>query len=179
MLTEQTEKESTMATGARERVTTRIGGEQLTTVFLVGAVLLVAVLVLTSLVSSPVRGIESSDPDQRAMDADTARWVAMAEFYAAQAEAEQRVWDAYQARNTGLAAYYEARQERVMNADAARLTALAQYHRLSAMDADTARWVAMGEFYTAQAEAEQRAVDAYAARLTGQAEHFLGFDVGD
>jgi hypothetical protein len=173
-LAEQTEKENAMATGVKERVTTRIGGEQFATVFLVGAVVLAAVLVLAFLVSTPARGIEASDPEQRVMDADTARWVAMAESYEAQAQAEQRVWDAYQARNTGLAAHYEARQERVMNADAARLTGLAQYHRLNAMDANTARWVAMGEYYIAKAEARQRANDAYAARLTGLAEYYLG-----
>jgi hypothetical protein len=167
-----------MATGARERVTTRIGGGQLAAVFLVGGVVLVAVLVLAFLAIAPARSIESSDPGQRALEADAARWTAMGEFYAAQAEAEQRSMDAYEARNTGLAAHYEAQQERVMNADAARLTGLAQYQRLSAMDANTARWVAMGEFYTAQAEAEQRAIDAYAARLTGQAEHYLGIDLG-
>jgi hypothetical protein len=168
-----------MATGARERITTRIGGGQLATVFLVGAVVLMAVLVLAFLASAPARSVESSDPGQRSLEADTARWTAMSEFYEAQVQAEQRSMDAYEARNTGLAAHYEAQQERVMNADAARLTGLAQYHRLNAMDADAARWVAMGEFYTVQAEAQQRAWDAYGARLTGQAEHFLGIDVGD
>jgi hypothetical protein len=151
-----------MATGTKGKVTILIGGEQLPTLFLVGAVLLAAVLVFTFLVSTPARGIEDSDPEQRVMEADRARWVAMGEFYAAQAQAEQRAVDAYAARNSGLAAYYEAQAEagqRAWDAYAARNTGLAAH-------------------FAAPYVAGQRAWDAYAARLTGQAENHLGSHLG-
>jgi hypothetical protein len=120
-----------MATGARERITTRSGGGQLATVFLVGAVVLVAVLVLAFLASAPARSIESSDPGQRAIEADAARWTAMGEFYAAQAQADQRARDAYEARNTALAVHYDAQaaaEQRAMDAYAARLTGQAEHY---------------------------------------------------
>jgi hypothetical protein len=120
-----------MATGARGKVTTRIGGEQHPTVFLIGAVLLAAVLVLAFLVSTPARGIESSDPEQRAADAYAARNTGLAAYYEAQAEAGQRAWDAYAARNAGLAAHFEApdaAEQRAWDAYAARLTGQAENH---------------------------------------------------
>jgi hypothetical protein len=46
------------------------------------------------------------------------------------------------------------------------------YKKPSAVDASAARYVAMGEFYTAQAEARQRAINADAARLTALAEYY-------
>jgi hypothetical protein len=50
------------------------------------------------------------------------------------------------------------------------VTALAEFHQPSVVDAAAARYTAMGEFYTAQAEARQQAIEADAARLSGLAE---------
>jgi hypothetical protein len=71
--------------------------------------------------------------------------------------------------------FTQAREDAVpaINADAARLTGLAEFYKKpSAVDASAARYVAMGEFYTAQAEARQRAINADAARLTALAEYY-------
>ena len=83
------------------------------------------------------------------IDADAARWQALGEFYAKQAQEAARV-------------------QRAQAADTARWEAMGKAYTPStnaqsaqpAYDAETARWVAMGEFYVRQADEAQRARQA-------------------
>jgi hypothetical protein len=98
------------------------------------------------------------------IDSEGARWMAMAEFSARQAQEAARI-------------------QRVQEADTARWLALAKAYAPTknaqpaqpAYDAETARWVALGEFYAKQAQEAQRiqrVQDADAARWTAMAKFY-------
>jgi hypothetical protein len=99
-------------------------------------VLLVAMMVpqLAWADHDPVHQDELTEAQrERALEAYTARWVAMGEFYAKSAEAQRaRAMEAYTARWVAMGEWY------AKSAEAQRARALEAY---------TARWVAMGEFY--------------------------------
>jgi hypothetical protein len=108
---------------------------------LAGVVALIALpldrtVVPAELPAVPGAQAEAQDGSQRAADASAARWVAMGEYYTAQAEAGQRAILADAARYTGLAEHF------------GEPTGSSQ----RAADAFAARWNAMGKFYQAQAD---------------------------
>jgi len=74
---------------------------------------------------------------ERGIDAASARWSALGEYYLAKADADSARWVA-------LGEFYLAKDRGI--------------------DADSARWVALGEYYTAKAAAVQRGIDASTAR---------------
>jgi len=83
------------------------------------------------------------------IDADAARWQALGELYARQAQEAARVQRA-QAANTARWVAMGKAYTPATNAQSAQ----------PAYDAETARWVAMGEFYIRQADEAQRARQA-------------------
>jgi hypothetical protein len=86
------------------------------------------------------------DP-QRAQDADAARWVAMGEFYAKEAQRIQRVQDADDARWAALAEYYKNQQANTHSLNSASSSG---FDPLRTQDADAARWTAMAKYYMEQ-----------------------------
>jgi hypothetical protein len=178
-----------MTTEVKVKALTRLDVGQRTRIFLIIMVAVLAVAsVLIFLVSAPAPSIASSASDPSAVDADTARWVAMGEFYAAQTQAEQGAMNAYAARLTGQAEqgamsayaarltgqaeqdamnYYEARNtaRELRNADLAEYLGVQAPAELRSLEVDAARWEALAEYYSAQAPAES----AYEAFLNARA----------
>jgi hypothetical protein len=129
------------------------------------AVIVVAIVVFVSyLVITPLPAIHLGVPIfenglsiQRGLEADTARYTAMAEFYVAQAKHSQSGLEADAARYTAMAEFYNANEasiQRGLEADTARYTAMAKYYtekeaaRIQrSLNADTARYTAMAEYY--------------------------------
>jgi len=116
--------------------------------------LLISPLPVT-LSSASVNDSESSI--QAGLEADAARYTAMAEFYAAKAESIRLGQEADAARYTAMAEFYNASAasiQRGQEADAARYTAMANYylnkeadHLKQIHDADAARYTAMAKYY--------------------------------
>lgn len=147
------------------------------------AVILLAVALTLSLVLANLQpvvrfGSPASDSEssvQRSMEADAARYNAMAEYFAAkEVTALQANWIAEVARYHAKVA--AAGLERGRAADATRYHAMAEYFAAkdaayiqNSRAADTARYNAMVEAYFAQKEAAQRGIEADAARYTGMA----------
>jgi hypothetical protein len=126
-------------------------------------ILLAAVLTLSLIFANhqPVVRFGLSAPvnesaAQRAINADAARYTAMAEAYLAR----------------------EAAALRGINADAARYTAMAEAYlareaaTLRGISADAARYTAMAEAYLAQKEASLRGIRADAARYSAMAAYY-------
>lgn len=136
--------------------------------FLPFAVILLAVALTLSLIfanlqpgvrfGSPASGSESSI--QRGMEADAARYTAMAEYFAAKEAAGIPV------DHTADAARYNAMAEYFAAKDIASI----EHSRA----ADAARYSAMAEAYSAQNAATQRWIEAYAARCNAMAEAYAG-----
>ena len=129
------------------------------------AVILLAVALTLSLVFANIQpvvrfgsvGTVNESSIQRGIEADAARYTAMANAYLAQKEAVQRGIEADAARYTAMANAYLAQKEadqRGIQADAARYTALANVYiaqqeaSLRGIKAETARYEAMATFYS-------------------------------
>ena len=124
-----------------------------------------SLLLVAMVVSLPLSNASKlSAPAGR--QADTARWVAMGEYYSQQAEAQR---------------------QRSRAADVARWTAMGEHYQNLEVDeaerqrsraADSARWTAMGEYYSQQAEAQsvERGRVADALRWTAMAEYYAQVD---
>jgi hypothetical protein len=108
--------------------------------FLVAMTILAVGLIVNILVITPPPAetqsaavvTENEDSLQSGIEADAARYTAMAEYYAAKNDGLQRSIDASAARYTAMAEYYAAKEEdrirRSIEADAARYTAMAEYY---------------------------------------------------
>lgn len=121
---------------------------------------------------------------QLSLEAETARWIAMAEFCARQNAAATfdpvSVAAADAARWVAMGEYYsrlaESQCQLSIQADAARWIAKGQYYAglKSAAKAEAARWVAMGEYYAKLNETRrQLSLQAEAARWTAMGEFYL------
>jgi len=129
------------------------------------AVILLAVALTLSLVfansqpvvrlGSPVSGSESSI--QRGIEADAARYTAMAEYYNAQKESVALGIQADAARYTAMTDFYPAWREsldRVHETDAARYTGMSAFYAewmdgfRQVHEADAARYTAMAKYYS-------------------------------
>ncbi len=118
---------------------------------------------------------------QLGLDADAARYTAMAEHYLGQKASILAGINADTARYTAMAEYYMNQSVLAgIEADAARYTAMAKYYseketaRLErSLDADAARYTAMAIFYANWWERLQRTHDADAARYTAMAKYYL------
>lgn len=95
----------------------------------------------------------------------------------------QRGIEADAARYTAMAESYAARSESVppdIMADAARYTAMAEYYKAIAgnitpgIRADAARYTAMAAYYEALQAGNLRRIEAYAARYNAMAEFYAG-----
>ena len=128
------------------------------------AVILLAVALTLSLVfanvqpvvrfGSPVSGNEATI--QRGIEADAARYTAMAEYYTAQKESVALGIQADAARYIAMTGFYPAWREsldRVHETDAARYTAMTTFYTAwmdgfrQVREADAARYTAMAKFY--------------------------------
>ena len=135
--------------------------------FPIAVIVLGVAALLSYLVTSPLPAIhwgasisKSGSSIQRGWEADTARYTAMAEFYAAQAEGIQRGLKADAARYTAMTKHFAAPQESVQlsrQADTARYTAMAEFYAAKeaanlqrGRDADAARYIAMAKYYMAK-----------------------------
>jgi glutamine synthetase len=105
--------------------------------------------------------IEDQASILRGIDADAARYTALAASYAARSDGLQHGIDASAARYTALAASYGARsdaRQRGIDASAARYTALATHFATRndglqrGIDASAARYTAMAAYYAAKEE---------------------------
>lgn len=130
------------------------------------ALILLAVgLILSYMIVNPLPATpwnapvhENGSSIQRGLEADAARYTAMAEFYTAQEASIQRGLEADATRYTAMAQYYATLNDsiqRSLESDAARYTAMAQYYtekeaeRIQrSLEADAARYTAMAEYYT-------------------------------
>jgi hypothetical protein len=88
--------------------------------------------------------------------ADTARWVAMGEYYAAEALEAERSAEASAARWAAMGAHYG-----VVPFDAERSSA-----------ANTARWIAVGEHYRSKSFDLERSAEANIARWNAMGAHY-------
>jgi hypothetical protein len=120
--------------------------------------LFVALTFVVVVVLTVRAGIATSNPvNSGTIDAEAARWQALGEFYARQAQESARI-------------------QRVQEPDTARWVAMGKFYaKLEAeriqrtQDAETARWQALGESYAKQAQEAQRiqqVQNADAARWT-------------
>ncbi len=167
---------------------------------------MVMVLMLTALAAVPIQStaqLNSYDDlfPARGAAADSARWVAMGEFYTRLLETKwERAAQADVARWVAVGEFYASLDSqdgsdpaRGAAADSARWVAMGEFYAsLDSQDgsdlasgaaADTARWVAMGEFYTRSLETKrERAAQADAARWVAKGEFYasliLQSDVG-
>ncbi|MDH7475004.1 MAG: hypothetical protein QHJ74_13525 [Anaerolineae bacterium] len=103
------------------------------TILAVGLIVGILVSTIPTAETQPAAIVtENEDSLQRSIDADAARYTAMAEYYAAKNESIQRGIDADAARYTAMGAFYAAKEEtsvqRGIDADAARYTAMAEYY---------------------------------------------------
>jgi hypothetical protein len=95
------------------------------------AIPLMALVLIIFVATFP--GVKGASSVPRALEAEAARYQALAEFYTAQDEAKgQRALEAESARYTGLAAAFTAEREtnvqRGIEAEAARYTGLAGFY---------------------------------------------------
>jgi hypothetical protein len=125
---------------------------------LVAIATLIVALIMGSFIATPP-AVENEPSDQRAFEADAARYNGLAEFYLAKDEvSRQRAIKANAARYNGLAEFYLTENEP---------------SNQPAFEANAARYNGLAEFYLAKNEAErQRAIEAEAARYNGLAEFF-------
>jgi hypothetical protein len=106
-----------------------------TTILAVGSIL--GVLAITPppvATQSAVVVTGNGDSLQRGIEANAARYTALAEYYSAEADNLQRTFDADTARYTALAKYYVTEdddRQRGIDASAARYTALAKYYSVA------------------------------------------------
>jgi type II secretory pathway pseudopilin PulG len=94
-------KERTMTVRVEEKVLAPIDVGQRTRIFLaIGVAMLAAVSVLAFLASAAAPGTASRGSAQRSIQADSARYEALAAYYAEQAQDGQGAISAYEANNT-------------------------------------------------------------------------------
>jgi hypothetical protein len=161
--------------------------------------LLVGVLVLSSPLASLLSDIvvaDTVDSIQRGIDADAARYTALAAQLTSEAASVERGVDASTARYAALGVHFAAENEgiqRGIDASSARYTALAEsiqrgidassarYTALAAdyiddlergVEADAARYTALAAHFVSKNEAIQRGIDADAARYTALAQYY-------
>jgi hypothetical protein len=124
---------------------------------------------------------ESSSSAQIGLEADAARYTAMAEHFLGQKASIQAGLESDTARYTAMAEYYTGQSVLAgIEADAARYTAMAKYYNEKkaarierSLDADAARYTAMAAFYTRWWENLQRTREADAARYTAMAKYYM------
>jgi len=142
------------------------------------SVLVVAPLPIT------LPSVSASKPEssvQLGLEADAARYTAMAEHYLGQKASILAGIEADTARYTAMAEYYTGQSVLAgIEADAARYTAMAKYYsekeaaRIErSLDADAARYTAMAVFYANWWERLQRSRDADADRYTAMAKYYM------
>jgi hypothetical protein len=109
----------------------------------------------------PAVVVENQPSILRGIDASSARYTALADYFGAQSDALQRGIDASSARYTALATHFGAKNvglQRGIDASAARYTALATYIATEndglqrGIDASAARYTAMAAYYAAKEE---------------------------
>ena len=155
---------------------------QVLTLVLSLAVVLLAAATVYLLVS--VISPDASSGIAAGVEASSARWTALGQFYAAETlrADHSAAAAADSARWTALGDYYAAealRAERSADASAARYQAMAEFYNSHAASlepgtmADSARWTALGDYYTAKALHAERSADASAARWTALGAHHL------
>jgi len=118
---------------------------------------------------------------QLGLEADAARYTAMAEHFLGQKASIQAGIEADAARYTAMAEYFTGQSVLAgIEADSARYTAMAKFYsekeaaRLErSLDADAARYTAMATFYANWWESLQRTHDADAARYTAMAKYYM------
>ena len=147
--------------------------------------LVVAITVALSFMVLPPLSINlpsvSSSGIQFGLEADAARYTAMAEHYLGRRASYLAGIESDTARYTAMAKHFTGQSVLAgIEADAARYTEMARYFankeatRLErSLDADAARYTAMAIFYSNWWEKLQRTRDADAARYTAMAKHYL------
>ena len=97
---------------------------------------IILALVISSAFMANLSTVGNEFGNQRALDAATARYTALAEFHLAEEANRQRAIEADAACYTGLAEFYHTENmsgnRRAFEADAARYTALAEYYATAA-----------------------------------------------
>lgn len=124
---------------------------------------------------------ETASSARLGVEADAARYTAMAEHYLGQKASILAGIEADAARYTAMAEYFTGQSVLAgIEADAARYTAMAKYineieiARLNrSLNADAARYTSMVVFYTNWRDSLQRSLDADAVRYTEMAEYFM------
>jgi hypothetical protein len=138
-------------------------------------------LLLASLVVFALLAAASALDLERSLEASSARWSALGEYYTTRYEAAAA---ASSARYSALADHYNARYEAAALASSARYQALAEFYGAggypsvaAGVDASSARWSALGAYY-AQRYYEATAT-ASSARYTALAKYYIadGYDI--
>ena len=100
-----------MATRTDERMILGANSRHIGIILFLGVAILVAISVIALPAFNPQSSAALPVSSEISVDAETARWIAMGKFYAAQAEARQLAQEAEAARWNAMGEFYAAQAE--------------------------------------------------------------------